>query len=111
MGGAVHPLSGEMIAGGEVFTFQILPNNLGVVYLADMLEDEVEELFLVSIFGGASTRLNPILVAGGSVMPTFSPTADSQRLVYAAAQDSAEVIELYLTQEGYGVYLPGVARP
>ena len=39
------------------------------------------------------------------------PAPDSQRLVYAAAQDSADVIELYLTQEGYGVYLPGVARP
>jgi len=65
----------------------------------------------VSIYGGASTRLNPALVTGGSVMPTFSLTPDSQRLVYASDQDTDGVVELYLTQEGYGVYLPGVVRP
>ncbi|MBE0410866.1 MAG: hypothetical protein IBX69_14180 [Anaerolineales bacterium] len=39
-------VNGSLVAGGDVQHFTITPDSKGVVYLADQLADEVDELFV-----------------------------------------------------------------
>jgi Tol biopolymer transport system component len=95
-GGAATKLNGALVANGDVFPqfLQISANSLRVVYLADQQTDNVFELFSVPIAGGAVTKLNGVLVAGGFILDaTISP--DSQRVVYRADQATDTVDELF----------------
>jgi hypothetical protein len=64
----------------------ISPDSQRVVYLADQQTDGVYELFSVPILGGAVTRLNDLLVAGGDVT-SFKISDDSEWVVYVADQE------------------------
>ncbi len=89
--------------------FEILPNSLGVIYRADARLADIQELSLVSILGGAPYRLNGPLVEGGSVS-AFAITADSLKVVYVADQEINDKYELFVSFEGFGIYLPAVNR-
>lgn len=106
-----HHLNTPLPDGGKVLDFAISPNNLVVIYRADATEQYTYELYGVSIFGGASQKLSSQLVEEGDVEPNYQITNDNQRLIYEADQEVLRRYELYLAQEGFGVYLPGVARP
>jgi Tol biopolymer transport system component len=76
-----------------IFGYAVTADSSTVIYL---LPDPLEELYAVPIGGPASSsvKLNGSLPAGGFVRGfTFGP--DSTRVVYAADQDTYEVIELY----------------
>jgi Tol biopolymer transport system component len=86
-----------------------------VVYLA--LPNGPSELYSVAITGlySDSVKISGTLVAGGNVQyySGFQFSPDGSRVVYRADQDTDEVIELYVTDEGqinFKVYLPLVQR-
>jgi hypothetical protein len=86
--------------------FTISPDSSRVVYLAKHLTATPFELYSVPIKGPAAAgiKLNGTLVAGGSVFEhKISP--DSGRTVYIADQDTAGVLELYMTSFSF-LYLP-----
>lgn len=76
--------------------FDLSPDGKYIIYRADQDVDGVFELYLISINGGATRKLNGPLVAGGDVIDmTFSP--NSRYVVYRARQDNRSVMELYST--------------
>jgi dipeptidyl aminopeptidase/acylaminoacyl peptidase len=89
-------LNGAMVTGGNVNYFQISPDGIRVVYIADQHTDEVYELYSVPLNGpaGAEVKLNGALVIGGSVY-YFRVSPDSSRVVYRADQDTTGVNEIY----------------
>jgi Tol biopolymer transport system component len=98
-------LTGTMIAAGDVSApntapFQISADGIWVVYRADALLNERNELFSVRVDGSAAPlRLIPHLVAGGDVALAengdFRISPDSSRVVYRADQEIDEHYELY----------------
>lgn len=101
------------VAGGAIswWSYQISPDGSRVAYQADQDIDNVTELYSVPIAGPdtAGVKLNAALVDGGDVDAfAFSPV--SSRVVYAADQDTDDVVELYVTGTEYTVYLPLVLR-
>lgn len=72
---------------------RLSPDGLHVVYIADADVDGVDEVFSVPVTGGASTKLNDPLVAGGTV-ELFRISPNSDRVVYRADQDTNELFEL-----------------
>lgn len=100
-GGYATKLNGALVSGGGVSNvsrakhFQISSDSARVVYLADQDVDEVVELFSVAIEGGATTKLNGPLVAGGDVDSLFEITSDGSRVVYRADQDLDDTKEIY----------------
>ena len=88
-GGTATKLNGMLVAGGDVdfAGLQFSPDSSRVLYLADQTTDNVIEIFSVPSAGGAATKLNGMLVAGGDVSTaglSFSP--DSSRVLYLADQ-------------------------
>jgi Tol biopolymer transport system component len=97
-GGAATKLNGPLVAGGDVFSsgLQFSPDSSRVLYLADQTTDGVNEIFSVPSAGGAATKLNGPLVAGGNVSSAslqFSP--DSSRVLYQADQTTDGVFEIF----------------
>jgi len=84
-----------------VSEFSLSPDGTRVVYRADQDTAGVFELYSVPVGGGTPVELNGPLVAGGDVVavypnpegPVISP--DGTRVVYAADQETDEVVELY----------------
>jgi Tol biopolymer transport system component len=95
-GGAAVKLNGPLVAGGDVSGtgLQFSPDGSLVLYLADQDTDFVNEIYSVPSAGGAATKLNGPLVAGGDVLfQQFSP--DSSRVFYGADQETDNVNEIY----------------
>jgi Tol biopolymer transport system component len=103
-------LNGVLVAGGDVWDFEISPDSSRVVYWADQETDEVVELYSIPLTGPAAARvkLNGMLVANGDVHE-FKISSDSSRVVYRADQDTDGVSELYVVWEPT-LYLPIVLR-
>jgi hypothetical protein len=95
--------------GADINKFEILPNNLGVVYTSDWRVEDMHEIYLVSILGGSSFRVSGRLVAGGSVQ-SFLITPDSLKAVYVADQEVDDKLEMFVSLEGFGTFLPMVRR-
>ncbi|MEZ5405032.1 MAG: hypothetical protein R3F23_02300 [Verrucomicrobiia bacterium] len=93
-GGILTQLSGSLVPGGNVSSFQVTPNGEQVVYVADAITDNVFELFHVSIEGGAVKKLNQSLVANGNVADHLI-TPDGSRVVYVADALVNDVFELF----------------
>jgi hypothetical protein len=91
----VGPLSGNL----RVSFFFPFFDSQNVFYLADQEQDEIFELYTVPIAGGAITKQNNPLPAGGDVTSAF-PTPDSSKLVYNADQEANELFDLFLVQGG-----------
>ena len=81
------------------------------MYLADQEMVGRFELYRVAARGGATIKLNGVLVSGGSVKE-FRISPDSASVVYQANQDTADVLELYrVPLAGGDDKLNGAARP
>ncbi len=72
------------VAGGGVHAFQFNPDGGQVAYLADQAAVGVNELYLVSINGGAAVKQNGSLPSGGDVAPDFQFSPTEARLIYRA---------------------------
>ena len=84
--------------------FLISADSATVVYIADGDTDEVFELYSVPIGGGAATKINGPLVAGGDLVD-FGISSDSTTVIYSAEQDVDLVIELYSVPMGGGAVI------
>ncbi len=76
----------------------VSPDSQRVVYVADQDTDNVYELYSTSVLGGAKTKLNGTLVANGGVSTSSQAvqiSPDGTTVFYLAAQDTANVYELY----------------
>ncbi|BCA53263.1 hypothetical protein W02_04030 [Nitrospira sp. KM1] len=94
--GVSKKLNPMLPLGGDVNAFQIAADSSSVIYVADQAADEVHELYRVSFAApGISTKLNGPLAPGGNVFFGFSITPDNASVVYSAAQDTANTVELY----------------
>jgi Tol biopolymer transport system component len=104
-GGAPIKLNSSLVSNGDVFRegLQISPTGDRVLYAADQEQDSATEIFSVSIFGGAVTKLNGPLTSGGDVTPgspQFSP--NGSRVLYHADQNSDEMFELFCVPSNGG---------
>jgi Tol biopolymer transport system component len=81
--------------------FVISPDSRFVVYIAAATRTAPQELFSVALAGGMPTKLNPPLVADGTV-DRFGIMPDGTSVVYTATQDTATVEELYVVPIGGG---------
>jgi hypothetical protein len=81
-----------------------------VVYRADQDIINVVELYSVPIGGPptAGSKLNRTLVNSGNV-DSFQISPESGRVLYIAIQDTAGVMELYMTSN-YLLHLPLILR-
>ncbi len=94
--GASSKLNGAMVAAGDVCNFTFSPDSTRVAYCADQDVDGVKELYTTALSSpGSSVKLNPPLVANGHVTAGYEFGPDSSYLLYAAAQDDANRIDLY----------------
>jgi hypothetical protein len=91
-----HTITGPLpVHTGEI-RFTISPNSETVAYVADIDEVDVYELYSSPISGTTPIKLNPPLVAGGSVNRfRYAFTPDSQHIIYAAEQDVVNRQDLY----------------
>ena len=109
-------LNKALVPGGDVVIPPLLisPDSTRVVYVADQDTDNVVELYSVPIKGPAADgiKLNKVILPGGFLTPAIRLSPNSRRVVYAAALDTAGVLELYSTPIGgpaaAGVKLNGV---
>jgi hypothetical protein len=75
----------------------VSPDGRMVVYRATA-QAGVAELFAAStVDGSRSQRVNAPLVAGGGVLPDFTITPDSKRVLFRADQDTDGMTELYVS--------------
>ena len=75
-------------------SYQVSPDGSTVVYRADQDTDDVTELYSVPIGGGAVTKLNGALPAGGSVFYSgYQISPDGSTVVYNADQEPKIVDE------------------
>ncbi|MEQ8234757.1 MAG: hypothetical protein RKL32_23845 [Gammaproteobacteria bacterium] len=90
-------LNGDLVTGGSVDArFWFTPDGERLLFIADLLVDEVTELFSVPLDASAApVRLNAPLPPGGQVLRPVEVSPDGMRAVYRAEQDSAGVVELY----------------
>lgn len=82
--GTTVKLNAPIVAGGDVGTTRISPDNTTVVFRADQDVDGVLELFSVPLEGGTVTRLNAVLLPGESV-DFCSIGPDGGSVVYVTA--------------------------
>ena len=94
-------LSGVLPAYTDIRSVRISADSRNVVFRADVESDERYDLYSVPITGSVPLRLNPPLVAGGTV-DSFIITPDSSRVIYAADQEVDERRELYSVPIGGG---------
>jgi hypothetical protein len=111
-GGAPVSLTPNLVAGGDVQSFQIAPNSQGVVFRADGLTNDISELFLVPTGGPwtSAVRLSaPMANANGDVgFYGFSP--DSRSVIYVADADTNGINELYVVEDAQLQFLPLLRR-
>ena len=96
-------LSGSTLADGDVVGPLVLtPDGSRALYRADLLQDEVFELFTVPVDGsGTTVRVSAAMVAGGDVAltnagdPPFTVTPDGQTVLYRADQENDFFFGLY----------------
>lgn len=95
---AAIKLNDPLTNGGDVTAYQISPDpaHPGIVYLADQHENNVFELFSVTIDGSSAVQLNGPLTTNGSVS-AFQISPSNGYVVYLANQEDSQVNELYRT--------------
>ncbi len=88
-------LTGVLPAHADItYGWQISPDSLYAIYIADVEQDGRDELYSVPLAGGPPVKLNGALVTGGRVN-RFVVTADSQYVIYIADQEVDQRDELY----------------
>ena len=91
---ASHRLS-QGLPFSDVGGLKLSPDGQFAVYTHDAEIDGARELWSVRVAGGTPVRLSNPLPGGVSVTVPFEISADSQRVVYLVAQETAGQIELY----------------
>lgn len=98
-----HPITPILPDFVQQPSFKISPDSLTVAFVTDMDEDDLFELYTVSITGTTPIKLNPPLVAGGDVNGNrFAFAPDSQSILYIADQEVDERAELFSVPIGGG---------
>lgn len=88
-------LSTETRVGGSVELFEITPDSENVIYITPSAASTAsDDLFIVSIDGGQSRKLNGTLVPSGNVSD-FAIGARGQKVIYRANQMSLLNSEFY----------------
>lgn len=93
--GDVRNLSGPLVAGGNVRFMRVSWDGQWIAFTADKEQDEVLELYIAPVSGGAPVKVSGSLVAGGDVffVPVWAP--DSSRILYLADAEVDEQFDLY----------------
>ena len=91
---ASHRLS-QGLPFSDVGGWEVSPDGQFAVYIHDAELDDARELWSVRVTGGVPVRLSNPLPGGVSVDSPFEISADSQRVVYRVAQETAGQVELY----------------
>ena len=91
---ASHRLS-QGLPFSDVNGWELSPDGQFAVYIHDAELDDARELWSVRVTGGVPVRLSNPLPGGVSVDSPFEISADSQRVVYRVAQETAGQVELY----------------
>jgi len=97
-------LNPSIIPGRNVISFGVIPDNSGVVYIADQTTDNVFELFR-TVFSGGNSQLNPPFV-GPEDVTDFVLFPNGAGVVYRADQNTDGVNEIYRAVFGF----PGAPR-
>ncbi|MBX7157075.1 MAG: hypothetical protein K1X66_01625 [Verrucomicrobiae bacterium] len=92
----VTNLNDGLVAGGDVVDYQVSPDGLRVVFLADKNVDDSMELFSVLTSGGVPLKLNPSFPAPDRDVLNFQISPDSQRVIYWANVDNVDVYDIYV---------------
>lgn len=96
-------VSGTLVAGGGALSFRFSPDSSTLAFLADRVNDTVNELHLVNLSNpGAGVRVNPALVATRAVEADYAFSADSAELYYRADQLTSNVVELFVSDVSSG---------
>jgi dipeptidyl aminopeptidase/acylaminoacyl peptidase len=93
---AVADLNDGLIPGGDVISYEVSPDGLRVVFLADKNTDETVELFSVPVIGGIPLKLSLDFPAPDRDVLTFQISPDSQKVVYWANVDNVDVYDVYV---------------
>lgn len=92
-------LSGPLVEGGRVYSFQLSADGGEVLYRASQEIATVSEAFAVPSDGSAlAVKVNPPLPAGpavGDVSATFQLGLDDRRVVFVADQEEDGLFELF----------------
>ena len=100
-----------MATDGNVISFKITPNSLGVVYLADQLVNERFDLFSVLTAGSSYYPLSPGMIPNGDVT-TYEITPNNLGVIFIADGRSDEVYELFgVLINGTGITALNAAHP
>ncbi len=94
-------LNAPLVAGGAVFNFAFTPSSDALLYVADQDVNDVNELFHVPLDASRPPKaVNGALIANGDVAQFPEPLpfrgVAGTTFLYAADQDTDEVVELYL---------------
>ncbi len=112
-GGTPTKLNGALNAAGDVLGTGaptsgqdpvITADSARVVYLADAVQDGLNELYSVPIGGGTAVKLNRSLTAGGDVQ-NYRLTPDSNWAIYGADGEGDGTDELYAAPIAGGTVL------
>ena len=93
--GGVPPvqLSGAMVAGGDVSSFQLTPDGTRALFLADMLVDGRVELFSVPVdASSAPVQLDPAPPVGDGDVTRAWISPDGTHVLFARARDRKSVV-------------------
>ncbi|MEM6455285.1 MAG: hypothetical protein AAF772_09355 [Acidobacteriota bacterium] len=97
-GGTVVKISGPMVDEGDVDIFDpptFTGDGARVLYIADQIEDDREELFASLATGGGNVKLNGTLAGSSRVSSTYG-VFDAASVWYQAAQDVENDRDLYI---------------
>jgi len=89
-------LSGLLPEHAGSLWYTISPDSKYVAYITEADTDEVNELYIVPLAGGAPLKLNPPLIPNGDVERGWAYfTLDSKYVIYRADQEVDNRVELY----------------
>lgn len=97
--GSVQKINGSITTGGSVLAqnFKFTLNSSKVIYIADQITDEKQELFISNSDGTANLKLNGTLPANGDVSQ-FKISPDGQVIVYRADSVVDDAFDIYSVQ-------------
>jgi Tol biopolymer transport system component len=114
-GGTTIRLNSPMVAGGDVEddSIRVSPDSSRIIYVADQLIDEVNELFTVPVTGGTPVKLNHPLPPSANVDDEAEFSPDGSRVMYPVNSNDFTRRELYLvpSEGGAAVRINGELGP